>query len=570
MYKLFYILLGFTFFSCSTPKTEVDLIMHHAKIYTVDSLFSVKEAMAIKDGKIIEVGNNELITSNYNSKQIIDLEGKSVYPGFIDAHCHFYGYGKGLSEADLVGTTSFNDVLEKTLTYYKTRYLDGLPNDKAQIVKDNYWLIGRGWDQNDWNTKEFPTKEKLDSLFPDVPVFLKRIDGHAALVNKKVLELVKFSNKTKILGGELILKNGELTGVLVDNAVDSVEKLIPKAASSFIKRALLEAEKKCVAMGLTTVDDAGLEKNIIDAIDQLQKNNQLKMRVYAMLTPNQENLNYYLKNGKYKTDKLNVCSFKFYADGALGSRGACLLEDYADKAAWKGFLLNNFAYFNKYASEMDVNEFQMNTHCIGDSAVRIMLMIHAANPIVFGDMDGKLFNSILKKRRWRIEHAQIVNKKDLEWIKAMSVIPSIQPTHATSDMYWANDRLGKERIKTAYAYKDLLNAAGMVALGTDFPVEDISPFKTFYAAVFRKDSKGFPEKGFQMENALTREETLKGMTIWAAFSNFEEKEKGSLEKGKFADFIILDTDIMTCVEKQILKTKVLSTYINGEKVFELN
>jgi len=567
MHKLYYSLIFLVFISCSNPKKEVDLIIHHGVIYTVDSTFSIKEAMAIKDGKIIEVGTNDLITSSYNSKQIIDLEGKAIYPGFIDAHCHFYGYGKGLSEADLVGTSSYNDVLEKTLSFYKTRYLDGLPNDKAQIVKDNYWLIGRGWDQNDWDVKEFPTKEKLDSLFPDVPVFLKRIDGHAALVNQKVLNLVKFSSKTKILGGELILKNGELTGVLVDNAVDSVEKLIPKAASSLIKRALLEAQKKCLAMGLTTVDDAGLEKTIIDVIDELQKDNQLKMRVYAMLTPNQENLTYYLKNGKYKTDKLNVCSFKFYADGALGSRGACLLEDYADKSNWKGFLLNDIAYFNKYASEMDLEKFQMNTHCIGDSAVRAMLMMYGTNPKMFGDIDGKAFNSITKERRWRIEHAQIVSKKDLEWIKALHVIPSIQPTHATSDMYWASERLGKDRVKTAYAYKDLLNAAGMVALGTDFPVEDISPFKTFYAAVFRKDSKGFPEKGFQMENALSREETLRGMTIWAAYTNFEEKEKGSLEKGKFADFIILDTDLMKCDEKHILSTKVISTYINGEKVF---
>lgn len=567
MNKLAFIFSSLLLYSCSNqPKQEVDLIIDHATVYTVDSLFSVTEAIAVKDGKIIETGSNEFINSKYTSKQTIDAEGKFIYPGFIDAHCHFYGYGKGLTEANLVGTISYNEVLEKVIEHSKlnSEFV------KSKSLTEKPWLIGRGWDQNDWETKEFPTKEKLDAIFPDVPVFLKRIDGHAVLVNQVVLDMAKFSNKTKINGGELILKDGELTGVLVDNAIDSIEKLIPKQNADLIKRALLNAQTNCFALGITTVDDAGLEKNIIDAIDKLQKEGELKIRVYAMLTPNAENLNHYIKNGKYKTDKLNVCSFKFYADGALGSRGACLLNDYADKPNWKGFLLNDVAYFNKYAGEMDVNKFQMNTHCIGDSAVRTILMMYGTNPIMFGDVDGKLFNSIVKDRRWRIEHAQIVSKKDLEWIKALHVIPSIQPTHATSDMYWAEERLGKARVKTAYAYKDLLNAAGMVALGTDFPVEDISPFKTFYAAVFRKDSKGLPEKGYQMENALTREETLRGMTIWAAYSNFEEKEKGSLEKGKFADFIILDTDIMKCDEDKILKAKISSTWINGESVFSAN
>ncbi len=564
MNKFVFIFVSLLLFSCSNqPKQEVDLIIDHATVYTVDSLFTVTEAIAVKDGKIIETGSTELINDKYTAKQIIDAEGKFIYPGFIDAHCHFYGYGKGLNEANLVGTNSYNEVLEKVIEHSKlnSEFV------KPKSLTERPWLIGRGWDQNDWETKEFPTKEKLDAIFPDVPVFLKRIDGHAALVNQVVLDLAKLNNKTKINGGELILKDGELTGVLVDNAVDSVEKLIPKQNADLIKRALLNAQTNCFEMGLTTVDDAGLEKNIIDAIDKLQKEGELKMRIYAMLTPTEENLTYYLEHGKYKTDKLNVCSFKFYGDGALGSRGACLLEEYSDKSNWKGFLLNDLAYFNKYADQMDSYKFQMNTHCIGDSAVRAMLLVYATNPIMFGDGKGKLFSSISKDRRWRIEHAQVVSKKDLELIKLLGVIPSIQPTHATSDMYWANERLGNERVKTAYAYKDLLKAAGMVALGTDFPVEDISPFKTFYAAVFRKDVKGLPDKGYQMENALTREETLRGMTIWAAYSNFEEKEKGSLEKGKFADFIIVDTDLMKCNEGEVLKSKVISTWINGEKVF---
>lgn len=540
-------------FSCSTSKQEVDLIIDHATVYTVDSTFSVAEAIAIKDGKIIETGSHEYITNKYTAKDNMDAEGKFIYPGFIDAHCHFYGYGKGLMEADLVGSTSFEEVIERTVEFVKKND----PNIEVYNRKDiafRHWIVGRGWDQNDWEKKEFPTKEKLDSLFPSTPVILKRIDGHAALVNQIALTLAQFDNKTKIKGGDLIQKNGQLTGVLIDNAVDSVEKLIPKITPERIKKALIKAQENCLAMGLTTVDDAGLEKHIVDAIDKFQKENELKIRVYAMLTPTQENLDHYLKNGKYKTDRLTICSFKYYGDGALGSRGACLCKDYHDKNGWKGFLLSDIGYFETQAKLMAEKGFQMNTHCIGDSAGRVILNIYKKH------LDDK------KDMRWRIEHAQVICEDDFKYFNK-NCLPSVQPTHATSDMYWAADRLGNDRVKNAYAYKKLLQNAGSIPLGTDFPVEDISPFKTFFAAVVRKDAKGYPEKGYQMENALTREETLKGMTIWAAYSNFEEKEKGSLEKGKFADLIILDTDLLNCNESEILKAKVISTFINGEKVF---
>jgi hypothetical protein len=381
------------------------------------------------------------------------------------------------------------------------------------------------------------------------------VDGHAAIVNQKVLEIAKFNLNTKIKGGDLITKNGKLTGVLIDNAVDSVEKLIPQENTDFIKKALLKAQNNCLAMGLTTIDDAGLDKKVVDVIDQLHKTDELKIRIYAMLTPNNENVDHYLKNGKYKTDKLNIRSFKFYGDGALGSRGACLCKEYADRAGWKGFLLSDISYFEDHAKLMAEKGFQMNTHCIGDSAAKVIITIY--NKYCSADKD----------MRWRIEHAQVIREDNFIYF-SKNILPSVQPTHATSDMYWAEDRLGKERVKNAYAYKTLLKQAGSIPLGTDFPVEDISPFKTFYAAVARKDAKGFPEKGYQTENALTREETIKGMTIWAAFSNFEENEKGSLEKGKFADFIVLDTDLMNCEEKAILKTKVISTYIGGKNVFK--
>ncbi len=545
----------FLLLSCSTHKVDTDLILFNARIYSVDSAFTVHEAIAIKDGKIIEIGSNELIQSGFSAKEIIDLKGKYVYPGFIDAHCHFYGYGMGLGQADIIGTRSFEEVVHRTYEFYKAHFK---PNDLSQSQTDSLkqeWLIGRGWDQNDWQIKEFPDRRSLDSLFPNIPVILKRIDGHAAIVNDYALQLAKFSTKTKIKGGELIMHEGKLSGVLIDNAVDSVEKLINAKNTKQIEKALLNAQENCLAFGITTVDDAGLDKKVIDIIDQLHKEDQLKMKVYAMLTPNKENLEHYLTKGIYKTDKLNVRSFKFYGDGALGSRGACLCKAYADKEDWKGFLLSDISYFEANAKLMFEKGFQMNTHCIGDSAAKIILSIY-----------NKYCNSN-SDMRWRIEHAQVILPDNFK-LFSKNILPSVQPTHATSDMYWAADRLGNERVKYAYAYKQLLENAKVLPLGTDFPVEDIDPFKTFYAAVVRKDAKGFPANGFQTENALSRKEALKGMTIWAAYSNFEEKEKGSLEKGKFADIVVLEKDLMTCDESDLLNNKVKYTFINGQKVFE--
>ncbi len=557
------ILSSYFLYSCTSQKKEADLIIHNAVIYTVDSSFSVKQAMAIKDGKIIETGSNEQILNSYSAKETNDVAGKTIFPGFIDAHCHFLNYGLGLQKVDLVGTRSFGEVVQSVKDFMVKTDKTPRPSTNGQVE----WIEGRGWDQNDWEVKEYPTKEKFDSLFPNTPLILKRIDGHAALANSAALKIAGLDNNTKINGGELIKDaKGNLTGILIDNAVDLVTSKIPIPTNEKYFNALLAAQENCIAMGLTTVDDAGLMKFEIDAIDELHKAGKLKMRVYAMLSDSAPNYKYYLEKGPYKTERLNVCSFKFYADGALGSRGACLLSAYEDKKVWKGFLLNTQKHFEEGAKLMYQKGFQMNTHCIGDSASRLILYIYNLAPKVAFDNSGTIQKQVMEEMRWRIEHSQVTNINDFKLYKG--VIPSIQPTHATSDMYWAGERLGKEREKGAYAYKDLLKAAGLVALGTDFPVEDISPFKTFYAAVFRKDGKGFPKGGYQMENALTREETIKGMTIWAAYSNFEEKEKGSLEKGKFADFIILDTDLMKCNEDQVLQTQVLKTYINGEVVFK--
>ena len=367
---------------------------------------------------------------------------------------------------------------------------------------------------------------------------------------KAALNLGNVTANSKIDGGEVVIENGELTGVLVDNAEGLVMDYWPKPTREDTANALLEAQKICFDLGLTTVDDAGLSIESIEIIDSLQQSGDLKMRVYAMVSASQENLDYYLNKGIIKTDKLNVRSFKFYADGALGSRGALLREPYSDKPHHLGLVVTDLETFKASAKAIANSEYQMNTHAIGDSANHVVLNVYK------DVLQGK------KDRRWRVEHAQVISPEDFDLFD--DIIPSIQPTHATSDMYWAEERLGSERIKGAYAYKDLLNKYGKVALGTDFPVEYVSPFYTFYAAVARQDLKGYPENGYQMNNGLTREETLKGMTIWAAFSNFEEDEKGSIEAGKFADFIILDKDIMTVDTSEISNIKVLKTVVGGE------
>lgn len=549
--------------SCHS-KQKADIIIHNANLYTVDKDFSKTEAAAIINGKFVAVGSDKEILANFKSDHIINAGEKPIYPGFIDAHCHFYNYGLGLQNVNLTGTKSFKEVIQKVINHHKK-------------YPDTKWIIGRGWDQNDWEqpssqnlipgtrdetrnrnngVKDFPTKDTLDILFPHTPVLLRRIDGHAILVNQEVLKRANITSETEI-GGGLIQKNvnGSLTGILIDNAIKLVSGLIPEPSFKEKINALLNAQNNCFKVGLTTVDDAGLDRSTIELIDSLQKARKLYMRIYAMVNYTKENKNYYFDNGIYKTDKLNVRSFKLYVDGALGSRGACLIEPYNDENEHYGFLLRPQKELNQIAKQIYDNNFQMITHCIGDSANRIMLNIY-----------GELLKG-KNNKRWRIEHAQIVSKEDINKFGKFNIIPSVQPTHCTSDMYWAESRLGSERISTAYAYKNLFFQNNLIASGSDFPVENINPIFGFYAAVTRKDQENFPENGFQMENSLSREQALKAMTIWPAYANFEDHEKGSIEPGKFADFVILEEDIMECEVEQIYKIKVNSTYIGGEKVY---
>ena len=539
----FFFLSIILFSSCMTDKKKVELLIYNATIYTVDSLFSIADAMAIQDNKVIYVGTRQEAENKFEATNKMDAQGKFIYPGFIDAHTHFLHYGLGLQRIDLTGTASWAECLERIKKY--------VAENKVQAGE---WIVGRGWDQNDWSEKTFPDKEELDQLYQKNPVLLKRVDGHAVLVNQIALELAGIRTGSRVWGGEIELKANKLTGILIDNAIELVTIKIPPPSKEQMRKALLDAQRNCFEVGLTTVDDCGLNVDEVELIDSLHKSAELKMRVYAMLSDAKGNLDFLFKNGKIKTDRLNVRSVKVYADGALGSRGACLLQPYTDKPGWTGFLLATPQHFDSIATALYEKGFQMCTHAIGDSGNRIVLETYARQLKRKNDL------------RWRIEHAQVVNSIDFKLFGDYSIIPSVQPTHATSDMPWAEERLGPERVKGAYAYKELLKQNNWIPLGTDFPVEDISPFKTFYAATIRKDSKGWPDKGFQMENALSREDALRGMTVWAAKSNFEEHEKGSLEPGKFADFIILDRDLLKCTPAEILQAKVISTFINGEQV----
>ncbi|HEU0064246.1 MAG TPA: amidohydrolase [Flavisolibacter sp.] len=531
-------------YSILNAQQKVDLILFNARIYTIDPSFTICEAVAISNGRIKATGSTKNILSKYSANNQLDLKGKFIYPGFIDAHAHFYRYGLDLQTADLRGAKSWNDILEKLKSFSKTNR-DG-------------WLIGRGWDQNLWERKEFPTREKLDQLFPDRPVVLSRIDDHAVIANKKALDIAELHPGMKLHGGQIETKNGELTGILIDNATDLVYNKIPEPTKNQSANALIKAQENCFAVGLTTVDDCGLDYKEALLIDSLQKAGVLKMRLYVMLSDNKHNYDLLFRNGKIKTDFLNVRSFKVYADGALGSRGACLLSPYLDKPGWSGFLLSERQHFDSVARIIYEHGFQMCTHAIGDSGNRTILQIYSKY------LKGK------NDKRWRIEHAQVVNENDFSFFGNYNIVPSVQPTHATSDMRWAGNRLGSKRMKGAYAYKRLLKENNWIPLGTDFPVEDISPLKTFFAAVIRKDYSGYPANGFQMENSLSRSEAIRGMTIWAAKANFEENEKGSIENGKFADLVILDKDLMASNENELKYIRVFMTIVNGKIVYHQN
>lgn len=518
----------------------VDKILYNATFYTLNDKQPTVEAVAVYKGKIVAMGKKDsLVSISIRSAQLVDMKGAFVYPGFIDGHAHFYGLGMFAARADLTGTKSYDELIVRLIQFSKTN--------------TEPWLLGRGWDQNLWDIKEFPHKWILDSLFPDRPILLKRVDGHAALANQKALDLAGITAKSVIEGGKVEVKNGELTGILLDNAVDSLEKAIPDPTDEQIRNYLLEAQKQCFENGLTTVVDLGLERKYIEIIQQMQAEGILKIRLNVMISAFPAELDYYLAKGPFKTDLLNVNAFKLYGDGALGSRGACLLEPYSDDLTNYGFLLQSPEKLEAIVKRVANSKFQLCTHSIGDSAVRFTL-----------DAYSRALG-VNNNRRWRIEHAQVVHPNDVKKFGQYGILPSMQPTHAMSDMDWADERLGAERVQTAYSLKAMLQQNGLIILGTDFPVEAVSPLATFYTATQRVTVNGHPPGGFQPQNALTPIEALKGMTIWAAYGSFEEKEKGSIEVGKFADFTVLDKEILT--EKAPYSAKVLQTWVGGERMY---
>ncbi|NNJ89085.1 MAG: amidohydrolase, partial [Eudoraea sp.] len=407
MKKLLFLASLIAVFSCEPAKEKADLLVLNANIYTVNDAFEKAEALAVKDGKFIAIGSTSDLQDRYEANEVIEAEGKTLIPGFIDAHCHFYGLGLNQLKVDLVGTKSYEEVLQ-------------LVKDFQEANPSNF-IQGRGWDQNDWEVKEFPTKEALDELFPDTPVALERVDGHAYLVNQKALDLAGITATTRVSGGEIIKKDGKITGVLVDRPMGMIDAVIPALTKQMQIKALKDAEEICLDYGLTTVNDAGLMRGTIELIDSLQQSNELSIRVYAMVSNAPDNLDHFLDKGIVKTDQLNVRSVKVYGDGALGSRGAALRAPYSDQPGHFGAMITPVADIEALAMRIAASDYQMNTHAIGDSA----------NIVVLRAYKNALKDKI--DRRWKVEHAQVISEEDFDYFEE-GIIPSIQPTHATSDM----------------------------------------------------------------------------------------------------------------------------------------
>lgn len=528
------------------------------KIYVADSQMSTIESFAIHGGSIIFTGSINNAKTKYKNAKIIHHKG-ILYPGFIDAHCHFLAYCRGTKELNTFGIDNPAKIAKMAKKF-------------ARKTKRT-WIVGRGWDQNLWKSNEFPSKEILDKTVPKRPVCLSRVDGHAVWVNSKAIETLKLNLDTMISGGEIVKdKFGKPTGIFIDNAADWITSQIPKLDEETMNEAVKKGLKQVYSNGLTTIDEAGLEYSDIEYINKLQTSGKMNLRVYAMMRYNLENIEKLLmspNNPYYENTMLNVRSMKFYLDGALGSRGALLKNDYCDRLGHHGLQLLNMNEFELWCTQLRQKNYQVCVHAIGDSANSLVI---------------KSFKKLIpydQNLRWRIEHAQIVSPKDMKVLSERSIIPSIQPTHATSDAPWALSRLCIDTAQSkrnkninnpmtgAYAYKNLIKYSKILALGTDFPVENISTLATFYAATQRKDIEGQLKTSFIPSQALSRKETLLGMTLWAAYANFEESLKGSLQVGKFADFIEMNTDILEAEPNILQKAKILKTYINGQLVWEM-
>jgi predicted amidohydrolase YtcJ len=472
----------------------------------------------------------------------IDLDGAFVMPGLQDAHGHLLGLGTAMAEVDLVGTQSFADVIARAAA-------------RAATLPKGEWVLGRGWDQNDWADQAMPVHRTLSTAIPDHPVWLTRVDGHAGLANAAALAAAGITRDTKTAGGGEVLvdADGEPTGVLVDQAMDAIR--LPALTSAQLRERLLAAHDACLQHGLTCVHDAGVSRAVLDTMVALHAEGRWHLRTYVLLDPNEREL---IERGVWQTKDscLVVRAVKAYADGALGSRGAVLLEPYSDRPAWKGLLLNTTAGIRELAQLCADHGMQLCVHAIGDAANRAVLDAYEAV-----QCDGPFF-----ARRFRIEHAQVVADSDFARFDALGVLPSMQPTHLTSDMPWATARLGPERVQRAYAWRRFHRLGVVVPFGSDFPVESVDPRRGIYAAVTTRSLAG--GDALRPDQRLSREQALRGFTLHAAFAMFAEQKLGTIEPGKFADFTVFDRDLLTCSDAELLQAKVLLTVIGGQVVYD--
>ncbi len=532
---------------------EPSLILHNGIVHTVNATNATAQAVAIEGERILAVGSNkEIVALASPATRRIDLQGGTVVPGIIDSHGHLLNLGQGLQNLDFTGTTSYEQIVAMVAA-------------KATATPEGTWIRGRGWDQNDWAEKEFPRHQALSEVSPNHPVVLTRIDGHASLANQLALDAAGIAKDTADPDGGKILRDsdGAPTGVLIDAAQGLVERRVPAPNGADAKAAVGEAIRECLRYGITSMHDAGVSAGQIELYKQLIAEDAFPLRVYAMISANDRAaLNKYFKDGPligYGNNRLTVRSVKAMADGALGSRGAALLEDYSDDPGNRGLSIMGRDVIEPLTTRALEAGFQVCTHAIGDRGNRETLDAYEA-----------AFKAVTtaKDARLRIEHAQIVALDDIPRFAALGIIPSMQATHATSDMYWAEDRVGPERIKGAYAWRKFLEAGCKIANGSDFPVEKVDPLLGFHASITRQDARGFPGGGWRPEERMTRIEMLRSFTIDAAYAAFEENIKGSLEPGKLADMVVLSQDVMTIDPAKILETRVELTILGGAVVYE--
>ena len=523
-------------------------IVSNATIHTVDKSNPLVEAFAHQSGAIIATGTIESLNTSYPNAQQLDLAGATVVPGFIDAHGHLLGLGQSLMNVDLVGSESKHDIVERL-------------EKSAVDLPAGQWLLGRGWDQNDWSVKELPTAADLDAAFPDRPIWLERVDGHANWANSAAMAIAdkNLSGDWQPNGGEIVRdEEGNATGVFIDNAVAVIQDKVPTTSEAELNEALRRAVEKTASVGLTGMHDAGTSLGVWELLQNMNAQDKLDLRVYAMADGNSEMLDHLCRYGTTidPTGRLNARSVKLYSDGALGSRGAALLADYSDDAPNKGLLIESKESLTMLAKRAVECGLQVNIHAIGDRGNRVTLDVLEAS--------AQSYNP----GRHRIEHSQVIALSDFHRFKDLGLIASVQPTHATSDMYWAEDRLGPDRIKGAYAWQRFVELGVPLALGSDFPVEKPDPLLGFYAAITRQDTKGWPDGGWYAGDRLSREQALYGFTQGTAYAAFQEEHLGSIATGKRADFVVLSKDIMSIPATEILTTNILATYIDGEAVFE--